>query len=123
MHRESIGSDVQTYMPFNDRVRSQAQEREVAMHAVVSHVTIREGRADDAVALLDQVIIPAAESAHGFVSGVWSHSLEGKGVGVIVFETEDDARKFAAESQAAPVPDDSPVQIDAVGVNTVARTA
>ena len=54
---------------------------------------------------------------------VWSHSLDGKGVGVIVFETEDDARKFAAESQAAPVPDDSPVQIDAVGVNTVARTA
>lgn len=93
------------------------------MHAAVLHVSIDPKRIDDAEKELHATVIPRAKSAKGFVSGVWSHSPNGKGVGVVVFENEQDASDFVSMAQAAPAPDDSPVTVESVEVSTVAGTA
>ena len=74
------------------------------MHAAVMDVTIDPNRIDDAEKELHATVMPRAKSAKGFVSGVWSHSPKGKGVGVVVFESEQDASDFVSMAQAAPLP-------------------
>jgi hypothetical protein len=93
------------------------------MHAVVTHVTIDPNRIDEAEKLLNSTVMPRATSAKGFVSGVWTHDADGNGVGVAVFETEDDANALVSATQASPPPDGAPTTIDSVEVYTVAGTA
>jgi hypothetical protein len=93
------------------------------MQAVVTHVTIDPNRIDDAEELLRSIVMPRASSAKGFVSGVWTHKPDGKGLSVVVFETEDDAKALVSAMQASPPPDGSPTTIDTVEVYTVAGTA
>ena len=68
------------------------------MHAVVLNVTVHDRDATTA-ALRDQVV-PQVSGAPGFVAGYWVGLDEGRGMAVVVFESEDAARLGAAQAQA-----------------------
>ena len=94
------------------------------MYAVVGHVTIDLGRSDEAEKQLNEMVLPMFKKANGFVSGVWSHNdADGKGVSIVVFESEEDAQAVVTQMQAmGPLPD-SPVTLDRVEVYRVSATA
>jgi hypothetical protein len=93
------------------------------MHAAVGHVTINPTRMEDAERELNEMVVPAVRGAKGFVSGVWTHSDDGKGVGVVTFESEADAQAFVAQLQSMPRAPDSPVTVDSMEVYRIAATA
>ncbi len=63
------------------------------MHAVIVDVTINDPEA--AEQNLRSEVVPRVSSAPGFVAGYWSRPEPGKGVGFIVFESEDAAQQVA----------------------------
>jgi hypothetical protein len=83
------------------------------MHAVVVHVSINDAEAA-AQALRDQVV-PRVSQAPGFVAGYWVGAGEGKGVSLMVFETEEQARGLAGQVQS---PGDA-VTFDSIDVGEV----
>ena len=61
-------------------------------HAVVMRVKFREGGTpEDGQRMLEEVVIPMAKSQTGFNNGTWLHDGKGNGMGVIVFETAENA--------------------------------
>jgi hypothetical protein len=94
------------------------------MNAVVGHVTIDLSRSDEAEQQLHGMVVPMVTQAKGFVSGIWSHSdTDGKGVSIVVFESEEDAQTFVTQMREAGMPADSPVVLDSVEVYRVSATA
>ena len=94
------------------------------MHAVVVHVSIDVSRIDEADQQLHEMVVPTVTQANGFVSGTWAHNdANGKGVSIVVFQSEDDAQAAVTQMQAMGMPPDSPVILDSVEVYTVAATA
>jgi quinol monooxygenase YgiN len=91
--------------------------------AVVGHVTIDPTRMDEAEQLLNEMVVPMVKEAQGFVSGIWTHSDDGKGVGVVTFENEQDAAAFAAQMQSTEMPPGGPVTADSFAVYQIAATA
>lgn len=90
------------------------------MHAVVVRVTIQDFETAHK-GLMDQVV-PAVSQAPGFVAGYWSAADDrSNGLGLIVFESEDNARAAAGmiESQG---PDEG-VSLDGVEVREVVASA
>jgi hypothetical protein len=83
------------------------------MHAVVVNVTVNEPEA--AGAALNSEVVPRVAQAPGFVAGYWVGFPNGKGVSVVVFESEEAAR--TASEQAQP-PGDY-VTFDSVQVGEV----
>jgi hypothetical protein len=67
------------------------------MHAVVLNVTIHDREAGTR-ALHDQVV-PRSKQARGFVAGYWLAMSGGKGLSVLLFETQDAARTMAEYAQ------------------------
>ena len=84
------------------------------MHAVVFKVEIEEGREDAARAGLGP-LIDFVKKAPGFVRGTWVGGSR-RGLSLIVFETEDGARKVADNPS---VPPDAPVTLRSVDVYEV----
>ena len=81
------------------------------MHAMVSTVEIKSGRADEAVQTLNDQVVPAVKGTPGFVSGMWARSADGtKGHSVVIFETED-AAKAAMEQSRRSTLDEAPVKL------------
>lgn len=75
------------------------------MHAVVVHVEIDAGKADEAQTLLDEGVVPQVKQAPGFVSGTWAHSADGtRGQGLILFDSEDAAKAAATQAAEGPPP-------------------
>jgi quinol monooxygenase YgiN len=99
------------------------EDKGTSMHAAVGHVTIDPSRMDEAEKQLNEMVVPTAREAKGFVSGIWTHSPRGKGVGIISFETEQDAQAFVTNMQSMEMPGDSPVTVDSMEMYTVAATA
>ena len=64
------------------------------MHAVVTTVTVRD-RERAAQALKEMV--PRVSQARGFVAGYWLSMPDGKGLSVVVFDTQDAARTVAEQ--------------------------
>lgn len=92
-------------------------------YAAITNVSI-VGNVDDAQKQLEQVVVPRSKSAKGFVSGIWSrNTTTKKGVGVVVFETEQDANDFVSMVQSTPPPDDTAVRIDSTEVYEVGAQA
>ena len=91
------------------------------MHAIVTTATIhdferaRQGLVDETV--------PAVSQAPGFVAGYWTRSEDNKGIGMVVFESEDAARAVAERVQSQGPPDPSAVTIDTVEVREVVASA
>lgn len=67
------------------------------MHAVVVKATIRDREAATR-ALTDQVV-PRVTQARELVAGYWVSLPDGKGVSVVVFESQDAARTMAEQIQ------------------------
>jgi hypothetical protein len=75
------------------------------VHAVAAYVSIKDF--DRAHQALVEQIVPAVSQAPGFVAGYWTRSEDNRGLGMMVFESEDNARAVAemVQSQGSPNPD------------------
>lgn len=93
------------------------------MYAVVGQVSIDIARIDEAEAQLNEMVVPTVKGVPGFISGVWTHSADGKGVGIVTFATEADAKGFQDRMAAMPMPPDGPVTMVSSHLARVAATA
>ena len=59
------------------------------------------GTKEDGIKMLEEFVMPHAKSQPGFDSGIWMRSLNVNGLGVVVFDTEENA-KAAAEALKPP---------------------
>jgi hypothetical protein len=70
------------------------------MHAVLFQVDMKEGREDDTMPELEQ-LIGFVKTVPGFVRGTWT--TDGKsGVSMVVMESEEAAREMAANASVPP---------------------
>ena len=90
------------------------------MHAVLMPVTIEPAKLEQAQKTLQLEIIPMVTAAPGFISGCWLEPLNGQGISLVVFDTEEQARLTAPPSGASPSPG---VTIANVEFRPVATTA
>jgi hypothetical protein len=90
------------------------------VHAALVTLTIDAAHAPAAANALVNDILPTVRSAPGFVAGYWLEPADGQGFAIVLFETEEQARRTAppATSWAAPG-----VTINAVEFRRVATTA
>jgi hypothetical protein len=70
------------------------------MHAVLVHVTIEDF--DKARANLVENVVPQASGAPGFVAGYWTRLAQDRGVGMMMFDSEDSAKAAAEQARSAP---------------------
>jgi hypothetical protein len=88
------------------------------MHGLVLEVSIDPARGDEALKLLNEVVVPAVSSAPGLVAAYWlGGPAGGRGTSVVIFESEEAARQ-AADSGPRP-PEGAPVTITRVEVMEV----
>jgi hypothetical protein len=94
------------------------------MHGVIVQVKIDSAREEQARGVLREVIVPSAKALPGFVSGTWLRALDGEGGrGVLLFESEEDARSAAERIRSEGPPPGAPVTMDAVEAYEVAAQA
>jgi hypothetical protein len=74
------------------------------MHAVLLRLTIDPNQAPAAASALTNDLLPKIRSAPGFVAGYWLEPADGRGFSFVVFETEEEARRWAppADNWEAP---------------------
>ncbi len=88
------------------------------MHGLVVEVSIDQSRGDEALKLLNEVVVPAVSSAPGLVAAYWLGGPDaGRGTSVVIFESEGAAQQ-AAESGPRP-PEGAPVTVTRVEVMEV----
>ena len=89
-------------------------------HAVVINVELPTGGApEDGLKMLNELVIPQAKSQQGFQNGTWMND-HGKGMGVVVFDTEDNAN--AAQKNLRP-PEGTPTKFLSSSVYEVGAQA
>ena len=88
------------------------------MHAVA--VKVQVNNYDEARKTLNERVVPMVSSQPGFVCGVWLAPADGKGNSIVVFETEEQARKMS-EMVREVAPAD--VNVEDVSVHEVAAQA
>ena len=79
-------------------------------YAFIAHVEFGDDDTDASRKMLTEGLIPAAKAQPGFQSGVWCRSGR-KGVGTIVFDTEENATNGMAAIVAGR-PADAPNVVD-----------
>lgn len=62
------------------------------MHAALVTLTIDPAQAPAAAAALMSDILPGVRSAPGFVAGYWLEPADGRGLSIVLFEDEEQAR-------------------------------
>ena len=82
------------------------------MHAVVAEVTITDDAGAAEIFLREQVV-PGVSQSPGFVAGYWTRK-ESRGVGMVVFESED-----AAQAMVERMPSMVPDMVTLVGVDVL----
>ena len=88
------------------------------MHAVVVKVNI--GDPDTAQRGLREQVIPRVAQAPGFVAGYWTRSDRGdNGLSMLVFESEEDARRAAEMIQGPEAMRPETVTLESVEVREV----
>lgn len=87
------------------------------MHAVVVNVSIHDPEAGEQN--LRNEVVPRVSQAPGFVAGYWMRREGDKGLGVIVFESEEAARQM---SEKVETPEGA-VDLDSVEVAQVVVNA
>lgn len=87
------------------------------MYALVFRVRIHER--EEADRLLHEAFVPGMSQAPGFVAGYWVQVGENLGTSVIVFESEDAARRVAEQ----PQPETSAFTVDSFDVGEVVAYA
>jgi hypothetical protein len=82
--------------------------REAIVYALFVEVNADESHVEQAREFLNTVIAPRARAA-GAKAGYWLAPAGGRGVAVIVYETEDEAREISKMFQVGqPPPDGAP---------------
>jgi hypothetical protein len=79
------------------------------VHAVVA--TVRVDEPEKARALLEEARVSPVQRAPGFVSALWLEPVEGVGMSVIVFDSEEHARE-AMEYPLPPIPGVTPLSLE-----------
>jgi hypothetical protein len=93
------------------------------MHAIVVHVTIKEGRDEDAAKELDGIVVPGAKAVAGFQGGYWLRVVGGRaGIGVELYDTKEHAEEELGRRTDGPPPE-AAVSIDSAGVFEVLASA
>ena len=82
-------------------LRCGANEEADMAHALVMQVELT-GSPEEADKLLHEIVVPTAQAQPGFKSGKWLHDGSGSGMGVVVFDTEENAE--AAKGVLTPPP-------------------
>jgi hypothetical protein len=90
------------------------------VHAALVTVTIDPAHQDEAAATLKTDIVPMVSAAPGFVAGYWLKPVGGKAPGIVLFETEEQARQLAPPVGSTPTPG---VTVDSVGFYEVEASA
>ncbi len=72
------------------------------MYAAFVSVTFSDG--GEALEVLKQQVIPNASATPGLVAGYWAGDMEagGRGMAMLLFETEEEARTFTSEIPLGP---------------------
>jgi hypothetical protein len=83
-----------------------------AMHAAFVTVTIDPGKEAEAQAMLTSQVVPMVKESAGLIAGYWAEPQDGKGLSVVVFDTEEHAR--AAAPPAGMRPPGAAVVVDSV---------
>jgi len=89
-----------------------------AVHANVVFVNVDASQADPARRGLHEHVIPRISQTAGFVAGYWLEPVDGKGISVTLWESEQTAREAAGLIQ----PDSSPttgVKLDRIETREV----
>jgi len=66
------------------------------MHAVLLEVDLSQADREEALKNLRENVVPQVSAAPGFKAGYWLAPIDSKGVSVVVFETEENARAAAS---------------------------
>jgi hypothetical protein len=90
------------------------------MHAALMKLIIDPEQAPAAASALTHDILPTIRTAPGFVAGCWLEPVDGRGFSFVVFETEEQARRWAPPASNWTAPG---VTIDEVDVRRVAASA
>ena len=90
------------------------------MHAVVVRVNINDF--DRARQFLTEQAVPGASQAPGFIAGYWTRSEDDRGLSMIVFESEDNAREAVKMIEAA-APQNDAVTFEDIEVREVVASA
>lgn len=91
------------------------------MYAAFVTVTIDPGKDAEAQAMLASQVVPMVKQSEGLIAGYWGEPLDGKGLSVVIFDTEEHAR--AAAPPAGMRPPGSPVVVDTVDFREIIATA
>ena len=92
------------------------------MHAVVVRVNI--GDPETAEQGLKEQVVPRVSQAPGFVAGYWTRADDGKnGLSMLVFDSEDSARRAAEMIQGPEAMRPETVTLDSVEVREVLANA
>jgi hypothetical protein len=75
------------------------------MHAVVGQASIESGREEESIEFLKANVLPMVKQSPGLIGGYWMAPQEGKGLGVVFYETEEAARSAAEMATNGPRPD------------------
>jgi hypothetical protein len=89
------------------------------MHAVV--VTAKIDDYEPARKILHERVIPMVQQQPGFVSGTWLAPIDGRGLSVVVFETEENASGMRSQLESMPM--EGPVTIESIQIREVAGRA
>ena len=94
------------------------------MHAVFVKVDVSEPGRERALEHLRQNVVPQVKQAPGFHSGTWlAPDADDKGMGVVVFESEDAAEGAAERMRSGELPGEIGVKVESVEIREVAATA
>jgi hypothetical protein len=74
------------------------------MHAALVSVNLDPDQIEQARSMLKSDVVPMVKAAPGFVAGYWLEPVDGKGLSVVLFETEAQARESAPLAGASPSP-------------------
>jgi hypothetical protein len=74
-------------------------------HAVVMRVKLPADPGEDGLKMLEEMVIPNAKAQEGFQNGTWMNDGSGNGIGITVFDTEENA---TAAQDALKPPDGGP---------------
>jgi hypothetical protein len=72
------------------------------MHAVVVQVRITDF--EKARQVLEEEVVPGVSSAPGFVTGYWLEPVQGEGLSIVVFDSEEAAKGMIASVQPGANP-------------------
>ena len=75
------------------------------MHAVVVTVSIEQSHLKEAEEQLHTRVVPMVKQAQGVISGYWLAPVDGHGLSVVLFESEEAAKTAVAAIPNAPRPD------------------